>query len=185
MHRLVVLRSSGIKTAKLFLLNAGLLTLIVLLLRVTLTKARIPVDESRQWEWLHRIYRVWWLSECLAIILADCRRACDDRSCWQGWQPCDAKEIPMEHYRSGFASGYSQHCSFHSTGLVRRLFLPVRTTIHTVHGWRVPGRCRICVEWAHRGCCVNTGICHNLHSRMESDRSSQLMRNPFYTHNPR
>jgi hypothetical protein len=61
---------SRIKTAKLFLLNAGLLTLIVVLLGVTLTKARIPVDEFWQWEWLHRIYRVWWLSECLAIILA-------------------------------------------------------------------------------------------------------------------
>lgn len=63
---------SRIKTAKLFLLNAGLLTLIFALLGVTLTNVawRIPVDQFWRWEWLHRIYRVWWLSERLAIILA-------------------------------------------------------------------------------------------------------------------
>jgi len=63
---------SRIKAAKLFLLNAGLLVLIFALLGVTLTNlaGRIPVGEFWQWQWLHRIYRVWWLSECSAIILA-------------------------------------------------------------------------------------------------------------------
>jgi hypothetical protein len=60
---------SRIKVSKLFLLNAGLLAVIFALLRVTLTKVawRFPPEF---WPWLHRIYRVWWLSECSAIILA-------------------------------------------------------------------------------------------------------------------
>lgn len=58
--------ASRIKAAKLFLLNAGLLALIFALLRVTLNVAW----RSELWSWLHRIYRVSWLSECSAIILA-------------------------------------------------------------------------------------------------------------------
>lgn len=58
--------SSRIKAAKLFLLNAGLLALIFALLRVTLNVAW----RSELWTWLHRIYRISWLSECSAIILA-------------------------------------------------------------------------------------------------------------------
>jgi hypothetical protein len=56
---------SRIKDAKLFLLNAGLLALISATLRVTLNVAW----RTELWSWLHRIYRVSWLSECSAIIL--------------------------------------------------------------------------------------------------------------------
>jgi hypothetical protein len=61
--------SSRIEAAKVLLFNSGLLALIFLLLQLTLTKAGwhlAPVF----WPWLHRIFRVWWLSECSAIILA-------------------------------------------------------------------------------------------------------------------
>jgi len=58
---------SRIKAAKLLLFNSGLLALILVLLRVTLTAWRFPREF---WPWLHRIFRVWWLSECSAIILA-------------------------------------------------------------------------------------------------------------------
>ena len=57
---------SRIKAAKLFLLNAGLLVLTFAVLRVTLHNWRFPRE---YWAWLHRIFRVWWLSECSAIIL--------------------------------------------------------------------------------------------------------------------
>jgi len=60
---------SRIKAAKLFLINAGLLALIFTLLRETLNNFgwRLPREF---WSWLHRIFRVWWFSECSAIILA-------------------------------------------------------------------------------------------------------------------
>lgn len=60
---------SRTKTVKLILFNSGLLALIFMLLRVTLDKVawRFPLES---YSWLHRIYRVWWLSECSAIMLA-------------------------------------------------------------------------------------------------------------------
>ena len=58
-----------IKTARFFLLNAGLLALLVALLRVILSNARsFRMDFLGPWP--HRIYRVWSLSESLSIILA-------------------------------------------------------------------------------------------------------------------
>jgi hypothetical protein len=57
---------SRIKATKLIFFNSGLLALIFVLLRETLARW-FPRDLS---PWLHRIYRVWWLSECSAIILA-------------------------------------------------------------------------------------------------------------------
>jgi hypothetical protein len=53
--------ASFVKAAKLFLLNAGLLALIFAMLQVTL-------NSNVAWP-LHRIYRMWWLSQCTAIIL--------------------------------------------------------------------------------------------------------------------
>ena len=60
---------SRIRTAKLLLFNSGLLAVIFVLLRVTLNNVawRLPLES---YPWLHRIYRVWWLSECSAIMLA-------------------------------------------------------------------------------------------------------------------
>lgn len=60
---------SRMETGRLLLINSCLLAMIVVLLRVALTKAgwhSSPVF----WLWLHRVFRVWWLSECSAIILA-------------------------------------------------------------------------------------------------------------------
>lgn len=59
---------SRIKAARLFLLNAGLLTLIFVPLRLVLSKAWLSLDFFSPWP--HRIYRVWSLSERSAIILA-------------------------------------------------------------------------------------------------------------------
>ena len=59
---------SRIKAARLFLLTAGLLTLIFVALWLMLSKAWLSFDFSSPWP--HRIYRVWSLSECSAIILA-------------------------------------------------------------------------------------------------------------------
>jgi hypothetical protein len=61
--------SSRIKAAKLLLVNSGLLALIVVLLRVILNKVAYHFPPVF-WPWFHRIFRVWWLSECSAIILA-------------------------------------------------------------------------------------------------------------------
>lgn len=58
---------SRIKATKLLLFTSGLFALTFVLLRVTLTAWRFPPEF---WPWLHRIFRVWWLSECSAIILA-------------------------------------------------------------------------------------------------------------------
>src|SRR5579863_1425721 len=58
---------SRIEATKLLFFNSGLLALIFVLLRLTLTAWRVPREF---WPWLHRIFRVWWLSECSAIILA-------------------------------------------------------------------------------------------------------------------
>ncbi len=61
--------SSRMGTARFLLVNSGLLALIFVMLRVALTNAgwhSSPVF----WLWLHRVFRVWWLSECSAIILA-------------------------------------------------------------------------------------------------------------------
>ncbi len=60
---------SRIKAAKILLFNSGLFALIFAVLRATLD------SEARHfppvfWPWLHRIFRVWWLSECSAIMLA-------------------------------------------------------------------------------------------------------------------
>jgi hypothetical protein len=60
---------SRLKAIKVPLLNAGVLALICALLRVTLTNVawRFPHE---LWPWLHRLFRVGWLSEFSAIILA-------------------------------------------------------------------------------------------------------------------
>ncbi|MBZ5549747.1 MAG: hypothetical protein LAO22_17615 [Acidobacteriia bacterium] len=60
---------SRIKAAKLLLVNSGLLALIFVLLRVILNKVAFHFP-SMFWPWFHRIFRVWWVSECSAIILA-------------------------------------------------------------------------------------------------------------------
>ena len=60
---------SRIKSAKLLLFNSGLLALIFVLLRLALTKVGWHFPPVL-WPWLHRVVRVWWLSECSAIILA-------------------------------------------------------------------------------------------------------------------
>ena len=59
---------SRVEVAKLLLVNSGLLALIFVLLRVILNKVafRFP---AVLWPWLHRIFRVWWVSECSAIVL--------------------------------------------------------------------------------------------------------------------
>jgi len=59
---------SRIEATKLLLFNSLLLALIFVPLRVTLTEWRFPREEF--WPWLHRIFRVWWLSEFSAIVLA-------------------------------------------------------------------------------------------------------------------
>ena len=62
---------SRTRAAKLFLLNAALLALIFVLLRATLDYVALHFPVAFwQGYWLHRIYRVWWLSERSAIILA-------------------------------------------------------------------------------------------------------------------
>jgi hypothetical protein len=60
---------SRTKATKLIFFNSGLLALIFVLLPVTLTKVGWHFP-SVFWPWWHRIYRVWWLSECSAILLA-------------------------------------------------------------------------------------------------------------------
>ncbi len=60
---------SRIKTARLLLVNAVLLALIVVLLVVILNKVASHFP-APFWPWFHRIFRVWWVSECSAIILA-------------------------------------------------------------------------------------------------------------------
>jgi len=60
---------SRIKTTRLILFNSALFTVVFVLLHVGLAIfwRHFPPE---YWPWLHRIYRVWWLSECSAIILA-------------------------------------------------------------------------------------------------------------------
>jgi hypothetical protein len=60
---------SRIKAAKLLLVNSGLLALIVVLLRVILNKVAFHFPPLF-WPWFHWMFRVWWVSECSAIILA-------------------------------------------------------------------------------------------------------------------
>jgi len=60
---------SHIKAAKLLFVNSGLLALIVVLLRVILNKVAFHFPHLF-WPWFYRIFRVWWVSECSAIILA-------------------------------------------------------------------------------------------------------------------
>jgi len=60
---------SRIKTAKVLLFNSGLLALIFVLLRVILNKVAFHFPPVF-WPWFYRVFRVWWLSECSAIILA-------------------------------------------------------------------------------------------------------------------
>jgi hypothetical protein len=55
--------SSRIKTAKLLFLNAGLLAVIFVLLRVILNNVAFHFPPVF-WPWLHRIFRAWWLSVC-------------------------------------------------------------------------------------------------------------------------
>src|ERR1700722_18063296 len=62
-------RGSRIEVAKFLLFGSGVLALIFVLLRVTLTKVGWHFPPA-YWPWLHRIFRVWWLSECSVIILA-------------------------------------------------------------------------------------------------------------------
>lgn len=61
--------SSRITTAKLIFLNAGLFAVIFVLLRVILNNVAFHFPPVF-WPWLHRIFRVWWLSVCSAIMLA-------------------------------------------------------------------------------------------------------------------
>ena len=61
--------SSRITTAKLLFLNAGLFAVIFVLLRVILNNIAFHFPPVF-WPWLHRIFRVWWLSVCSAIIFA-------------------------------------------------------------------------------------------------------------------
>lgn len=56
-----------IKAAKLLLFNSGLLAVISVLLRLTLSAWRFPREF---WPWVHGIFRVSWSSECSAILLA-------------------------------------------------------------------------------------------------------------------
>lgn len=60
---------SRIKTAKLLLFNSGFLALIVVLLRVILNNVAFHFPPVF-WPWFHRIFRVWWLSECSSMLLA-------------------------------------------------------------------------------------------------------------------
>jgi hypothetical protein len=60
---------SRVKAAKLLFLNAGVLAVIFVLLRVVLNNVAFRLPPVF-WPWAHRIFRVWWLSECSAIILA-------------------------------------------------------------------------------------------------------------------
>jgi len=57
------------KAARLFVLNAVLLTLIFVPLRLALSRGWLPMDYFNS-SWPYRIYRVWSLSESSAIILA-------------------------------------------------------------------------------------------------------------------
>jgi len=61
--------SSRITTAKLLFLNAGLFAVIFVLLRVILNNVAFHFPPVF-WPWLLRIFRVWWLSVCSAIMLA-------------------------------------------------------------------------------------------------------------------
>lgn len=60
---------SRITTAKLLFLNAGLLAIVFVLLRVILNHVAFHFPPVF-WPWFHRIFRAWWLAECSAIILA-------------------------------------------------------------------------------------------------------------------
>jgi hypothetical protein len=60
---------SRIKAAKLLLFNSGLLALVVVLLRVIRNNVGFHFPPTF-WPWIHRIFRVGWLSECSAIIVA-------------------------------------------------------------------------------------------------------------------
>jgi hypothetical protein len=61
--------SSRIKAVKLLLFNSGLFALIFVLLRVILNNVAFHFPPVF-WPWFFRIFRVWRLSECSAIILA-------------------------------------------------------------------------------------------------------------------
>lgn len=60
---------SRVKAAKLLFLNAAVLAVIVVLLRVVLNNVAFRFPPVF-WPWAHRIFLVWWLSEYAAIILA-------------------------------------------------------------------------------------------------------------------
>lgn len=61
--------SSRITTAKLLFLNAGVFAVIFVLVRVILNNVAFHFPPVF-WPWLHRIFGVWWLSVCSAIMLA-------------------------------------------------------------------------------------------------------------------
>jgi len=63
-----LVRGSQVKTIRLIFFNSALLFLIFVTLRVGLGKSSRHFASFSPWA--HRIYRVWWLSECSAIILA-------------------------------------------------------------------------------------------------------------------
>lgn len=60
---------SRVKAARLLFLNAGVLAVILVLLRVVLNNVAFRFPPVF-WPWAHRVFRVWWVSECSAIILA-------------------------------------------------------------------------------------------------------------------
>jgi len=60
---------SRVKAAKLLFVTSGLLALICVLLRMVLDEVAFHFPPVF-WPWLHRIFRVWLVSECSAIILA-------------------------------------------------------------------------------------------------------------------
>ena len=128
---------SRIKAAKLLLFNSGLLALIFVLLRLALTKVGWHFPPVF-WPWLHRIFRVWWLSECSAIILA---LIAVGLVAIEG-----AGKIGGDTTRKRFQWCVIAAASilvvvniakFSATRLVCRLFLSLRTAIHTFHGGRV------------------------------------------------
>ena len=59
---------SRITMAKLLFLNAGLFAVIFVLLREILNNIAFHFSPVF-WPWLHRIFRVWWVSVCSAIML--------------------------------------------------------------------------------------------------------------------
>lgn len=60
---------SRTKAAELLLVGSGLLALIFVLSRVVLNNVVFHFSPVF-WPWFHRMFRVWWVSECSAILLA-------------------------------------------------------------------------------------------------------------------